>query len=134
MKKIWINGTFDVLHHGHFKMLSYASSLGFLCVGIDTDFRVKMLKGEGRPYHNQDERKFNLSNVYGVQKVFLFNSEDELINIIKQYEPDIFVIGSDYKNKRIVGREYAKEIIYFDRLPYSTTEILNGTQTQSKSN
>ena len=44
MKKIWVNGTFDVLHIGHIKLLEYASSLGVVRVGLDTDERVKLKK------------------------------------------------------------------------------------------
>ena len=52
-KKIWTNGCFDILHIGHIKMLQYARSLGDnLIVGIDSDRRVKELKGESRPINN----------------------------------------------------------------------------------
>ena len=45
MKRIFVNGTFDLLHRGHLELLNYAKSLGdFLCVGIDTDDRVKEKK------------------------------------------------------------------------------------------
>jgi cytidyltransferase-like protein len=44
MKKIWVNGTFDVLHIGHIKLLEYASTLGSVRVGIDSDNRVREKK------------------------------------------------------------------------------------------
>jgi cytidyltransferase-like protein len=45
--KVWINGCFDVLHHGHFQLISHAKSLGGkLTIGIDSDRRVKESKGE----------------------------------------------------------------------------------------
>ena len=48
-----------------------------------------------------------------------------LEELIKTYEPDVFVIGSDYKNKPIVGEQYAKSIVYFNRMvEFSTTKIL----------
>lgn len=123
-KTVWINGTFDVLHNGHFKMINYATSLGKLIIGIDSDIRVKELKGSDRPYHNQIERKYNLLSVKGVYDVLIFETEQDLINILKKNTPDYFVIGSDYKGKRIIGAEYAKEIVYFDRINFSTTQIL----------
>ena len=126
MKKVWINGCFDVLHHAHFKMIEHASTFGdLLVVGIDSDKRVKKLKGDGRPFHNENERKYNLEQIKGVSKVVIFDSSIALEEMIKSYQPDVFVIGSDYKNKPIVGEQYAKSIVYFNRMEnFSTTKIL----------
>jgi D-beta-D-heptose 7-phosphate kinase/D-beta-D-heptose 1-phosphate adenosyltransferase len=121
-----MNGCFDILHHGHFRMIEYATSLGTLVIGVDTDERIKKMKGMNRPYHTLQQRIFNLLSIKGVYTVVSFNSDDELIKQIQSIEPDIFVIGSDYKDKPIIGSEYVKEIRYFDRLNnFSTTDILN---------
>jgi D-beta-D-heptose 7-phosphate kinase/D-beta-D-heptose 1-phosphate adenosyltransferase len=126
MKKVWMNGCFDVLHHAHFKMIEYASTFGdLLVIGIDSDKRVKQLKGEDRPFHNEEERKYNLERIKGVSKVVIFNSEEALRELIKSYEPDIFVIGSDYMDKPIIGGNYSKSIVFFNRMEdFSTTKIL----------
>jgi D-beta-D-heptose 7-phosphate kinase/D-beta-D-heptose 1-phosphate adenosyltransferase len=126
MKKVWMNGCFDVLHHAHFKMIEYASTFGdLLVIGIDSDKRVKQLKGEDRPFHTEEERKYNLERIKGVSKVVIFNSEEALRELIKSYEPDIFVIGSDYMDKPIIGGNYSKSIVFFNRMEdFSTTKIL----------
>ena len=50
MKVVWVNGTFDVMHIGHIKLLEFAKGLGdVLVVGIDRDHRVTELKGSPRP-------------------------------------------------------------------------------------
>lgn len=125
--KIWINGCFDILHHGHFRMIEYAASLGNkLIIGIDTDERVKRMKGNLRPFHNTAERLFNLKSIKGVDDVYVFDTDDDLAKLIQSYKPDIFVIGSDYKDKPIIGKEHTKEIRYFDRIEeFSTTKILD---------
>jgi D-beta-D-heptose 7-phosphate kinase/D-beta-D-heptose 1-phosphate adenosyltransferase len=54
-----------------------------------------------------------------------FDSDFELTESIKRYNPDYIVIGSDYKNKNVIGSEYCKEIIFFNKIEgYSTTKIL----------
>jgi D-beta-D-heptose 7-phosphate kinase/D-beta-D-heptose 1-phosphate adenosyltransferase len=123
--RIWMNGCFDILHYGHFRMIEYAASLGTLVIGLDTDNRIKQMKGEDRPYHTLEQRAFNLRSINGVYTVVSFDSDEELIRQIQLFEPDIFVIGSDYKDKPIIGSEYVKEIRYFDRIDgFSTTKIL----------
>jgi D-beta-D-heptose 7-phosphate kinase/D-beta-D-heptose 1-phosphate adenosyltransferase len=126
MKTIWINGCFDVLHYGHFKLIEYAKSFnGKLIIGIDSDSRVRKLKGEDRPFHNQQQREFNLMQIKGVDYVVVFNTEDELRNQLKIYKPDVFVIGDEYMYKPIIGGEHAKEIKFFPKLEeFSTTKIL----------
>ena len=47
MKTIWTNGCFDILHRGHIELFKYASLLGDeLVVGVDTDEKVRLDKGE----------------------------------------------------------------------------------------
>lgn len=126
MNKVWMNGCFDVLHHAHFKMIEFASTFGELVViGIDSDRRVKELKGNDRPFHSEEERKYNLERIKGVSKVIIFDSEILLDAAIKTFKPDVFVIGSDYKDKKIIGSEHSKSMVYFNRMEdFSTTKIL----------
>lgn len=126
MKKIFINGTFDVLHPGHISLFKEAKSKGdFLHVAIDSDERVSELKGKERPFNNQENRKYILENIKYIDKVSIFHSDNELKILIKEYEPDIMMVGSDWKGKNIIGSEYAKQLIFFDRdSRYSTTKIL----------
>jgi D-beta-D-heptose 7-phosphate kinase/D-beta-D-heptose 1-phosphate adenosyltransferase len=126
MTKVIVNGTFDILHRGHLELLEYAMSCGsYLLVAIDTDRRVKELKGESRPINNQYDRKFHLEMLKPVNEVRLFDSKEELIQIIQDYQPDIMVKGSDYKGRSVVGSTYVPEVIYYERLgAYSTTNTI----------
>jgi D-beta-D-heptose 7-phosphate kinase/D-beta-D-heptose 1-phosphate adenosyltransferase len=124
--KIIVNGTFDVLHKGHIVLLEYAKSLGTsLLVCIDSDRRVKELKGNTRPINNQYDRAYMLTALKSVDLVWVFDSDQELIDQIKLFNPDVMVKGSDYRNKPIVGSEFCKEIIFVDLVDgYSTTNII----------
>jgi len=79
MKKVWINGCFDVLHYGHFKLIDYAKSFGDLMIGIDSDERIRKMKGDGRPFHTEGQRVFNLLQIEGVDKIVVFDSDDSLM-------------------------------------------------------
>jgi cytidyltransferase-like protein len=124
--KVWVNGTFDVLHIGHLKLLEFASSFGELIVGIDTDKRVKELKSPDRPFNTTEDRKYFLESLKFVKEVVVFDSRQELIDLVKEHQPDYMVIGDDYKDQIVYGSEHAKQLIFFEKLPeYSTTKILN---------
>jgi D-beta-D-heptose 7-phosphate kinase/D-beta-D-heptose 1-phosphate adenosyltransferase len=124
--KIIVNGTFDVLHKGHIVLLEYAKSLGTtLLVCIDSDRRVKELKGNTRPINNQYDRTYMLTALKSVDLVWVFDSNQELIDQIKSFNPDVMVKGSDYRNKPIVGSDYCKEIRFVELVDgYSTTNII----------
>ena len=121
MKKVVVNGTFDIIHPGHLALLNYAKSLGdVLIVAIDSDSRVRELKGPQRPINPQDERKLLLENLRAVDQVVIFNSSSELVDIVKKCA--IMVKGSDYKGKSVIGEANCQEVIYYDRTEHSTTK------------
>lgn len=125
-RRIIVNGTFDILHRGHIEMLNYARSLGdYLLVCIDSDKRVKELKGESRPINRQEDRKFHLDNLKSVDAVWLFDTAEELEHICKLYKPHVMVKGSDYQGKTIVGSQHCDTIVFYDLVRgYSTSKII----------
>lgn len=124
MTKVVVNGTFDILHLGHIRLLEYARSIpqSYVYVLIDSDRRVKELKGPSRPIHSEYERASFLFALKAVDRVDIFDSDEELKKYLRDYVPDVMVKGSDYKDKPIIGSEYCKQIRFYDRLEkYSTT-------------
>jgi bifunctional ADP-heptose synthase (sugar kinase/adenylyltransferase) len=57
-----------------------------------------------------------MENIKAVDKVKIFDSDEELIHIIRDYNPAIMVVGGDWRLKTIIGGEYAGEIQFFDRV------------------
>ena len=129
MKKVWVNGTFDLLHPGHIKLLEFAKSQGdYLAVGLDTDERIAEMKGKDRPVHTLEHRVFAIRSIKYVDEVFTFSSDDELRDIMSAYKPNIHVIGSDYVGKKfkIIGLGIPDDIVFFDRVwDYSSSRIIN---------
>lgn len=126
MTTVFVNGTFDLLHRAHLEMLNYAKSFGdYLIVAIDTDARVKEKKGQTRPIYNQDDRAFFLKNLKSVDQVETFSSDQELENLVERFSPDVMMVGSDWKGKTVIGSQYAKQLIFFDRIEnYATTNTI----------
>ncbi len=123
MKKVFTNGCFDVLHRGHFELLKYCKSLGYVIVGLNSDTSVKSLKGETRPVFSQQDREFMLRSCRYVDEVYVFD-EDTPYSLIKQTRPDIIVKGGDYTIDTVVGHDLCEVKIYKYIDGYSTTKTL----------
>jgi D-beta-D-heptose 7-phosphate kinase/D-beta-D-heptose 1-phosphate adenosyltransferase len=123
MIKVFVNGTFDILHLGHTSLLNYAKTLGDeLSVGIDSNSRVRKLKGTTRPINDERERAEMLINLKAVDKVYIFDTDEELVKLVGEH--DIMVKGSDYKDKTVIGKEVCKELVFYN--------VLNGYSTTNK--
>ena len=134
MTKIWTNGCFDVLHRGHIELFKFAKSLGdYLVVGLDSDEKIKRDKGNGRPFNNYEDRREILLSIKYIDEVWYFDTRDKLVESIKKYQPDILVMGSDWKGREVVGDDIVDDVRFFDRVGnYSTTEILQSEKTLPK--
>lgn len=127
MRRAFVNGVFDVLHPGHLSLLKYArAQADWLCVGIDSDRRVRERKGTDRPLNTQQDRAIMLSSLRCVDEVKIFDSDQELEELVKWAQPHIMVVGSDYRNRPVIGSRHAKKLEYYERIPeYSSTAIID---------
>lgn len=125
---IFVNGTFDLLHVGHIELLRFAKNLGgFLIVAIDSDDRVRELKGPQRPINNQQDRECMLRALKYVDNVHVFSTSKGLNDFIYGLSlvgDVIMVKGSDYKNVVSIGQEHCKEIYYVERTGHSSTKTI----------
>ncbi len=84
-------------------------------VAIDTDRRIEYNKGKGRPFNNLVIRKHLMSRLKPVDEVAVFDTDDDLVRIIKKYQPDVMVKGSDWKGNKIIGEDNCKDVIFYER-------------------
>ena len=118
------------MHRGHIELFKYAKSLGdWLVVGVDTDERIGASKGAGRPFNNIEDRTAMLKAIKYIDEVVSFDIDCELETQILTSGAEIMVVGSDYKDKEVIGYRHVKKIVFFDRIgDHSTTKILAGPQ------
>jgi len=126
---IFTNGCFDILHRGHIELFKYCKSIGdILIVGIDTDEKIKLDKGMSRPFNTLKDRIFLLNSIKYIDKIYSFNSCNDLENLVESIMPHVLVKGSDWRGKTVVGSRHAGEVVYFERIEnYSTTKILENS-------
>lgn len=130
-KIVFTNGCFDILHLGHVKYLEEAKNFGdILIVGVNSDESVRRLKGSTRPINPEFDRAYILSSLDMVDYVVIFE-EDTPYNLIKIVEPDILVKGGDYRGKKVVGSDIAKEVRLVDFVDgKSTTSIIERAKSK----
>lgn len=93
---VTLNGTFDILHQGHEKILSEAKAEGdILIVALNADASVKKNKGSSRPFNDEKSRLRMMASFPYVDYVTLF-SESTPLEFLKIVQPDVHVNGSDY--------------------------------------
>ena len=123
---VFTNGCFDILHAGHVRMLQFARSLGTkLIVGVDSDNRVSVHKGNSRPVNNAEDRVEVLRALECVDNVHVFGTDEELEELIKKNKTQILVVGADWKGRRVIGEQLVDELVFFPRIErLSTTNII----------
>jgi glycerol-3-phosphate cytidylyltransferase len=117
-------GTFDLLHHGHVRLLRRAKALGdFLVVAVSTD---EFNEGKGKKaYYDYETRKEIVEAIRYVDMVIPEYSWDQKIDDVKRYDIDIVVMGDDWADSDRF--DYLKDYCQLVFLPrtegVSTTDI-----------
>ena len=114
---VWTNGTFDILHPGHIELFKVARSLGDkVIVATDTDAKIKKDKGAHKPVNDLCYRVAMLEAGKYIDVVLTFNTRQELEDLIQLYQPDILLLGDDWRDGEVVGWEHAVETRFFPRV------------------
>ena len=124
------NGVFDILHKGHIELLKFSKMQGTkLIVAIDSDRRVKELKGNDRPINNQEDRRRILETNRYVDEVVIFDSVEELQGFYDTLSPDVIVKGSEWTADEVRERDNIPENVQIKVYPlvgdYSTTNTMH---------
>lgn len=133
-KTTLVTGVFDVIHEEHIGFLEAAKEIGgVLLVGIESDKRVRSLKGEGRPVHSQTVRKKNIELLGIADKVFVlpekFSSSEEHLQLLQVLRPTILAVSESTphlrEKRKLLKQIGGKVVIVRKHNPaVSTTKIL----------
>ena len=120
-----VAGNFDVIHPGYLKLFEDAKdkACNVLIVALQGDPTIER-PHKCMPVQTVEERKYILESIKYVDKVIHYNTEKELLEIVKKHDHDVRIIGSDYKGVNFTGKAHEKEIYYHDRShEYSLTDL-----------
>ncbi len=111
-------GVFDLFHAGHVLMLKECKEhCDYLIVALNKAENIDYSVNPGKqpPIYSFEERKLIIESCKYVDEVMEYNSEEELIDILKSKKIDIRFLGEDYKGKKITGEGLVPEIYYTNR-------------------
>jgi len=129
--------TFDLLHAGHILMLEEAKQYcDYLMVGLQTDPTIDRPDTKNKPAQSIIERHIQLSAVKFVDEIVIYETEKDLLDILKIYPINVRFVGEEYLNKNFTGKDYCLdnniEIIYNNRKhDFSTTELRKRTSIKN---
>ena len=116
---------FDLLHAGHILMLKDSKEqCDKLIVGLQTDPSIDRPLTKNKPIQSLRERKIQLEAVRYVDDIFVYETESDLVDLLKLVKPDVRILGSDYKDKSFTGDDLNIPIYYHERdHDYSSSDL-----------
>ena len=128
-------GCFDLLHAGHATMLAEAKQhCDYLTVALQDDPSVDR-EEKNKPIQSIFERQLQLSAVRFVDDIVIYNTERDLLDVLKSLPIDVRIIGSDYIDKEFTGKQYCVDneidIVYNSRdHSFSTSDLRKRVQSR----
>lgn len=111
-------GVFDLFHAGHVLMLQECKEhCDYLIVALNRAENIseKINPNKKKPIFTIEERVLIMDSCKYVDEVLTYNSEEELLEILKNKKIDTRFLGDDYKGKSITGADLNIEIYYTNR-------------------
>ena len=116
MRKGIIAGNFDVIHPGYVRFFKDAkeNACDWLVVALHVDPTIER-PSKAKPILSAEERTEILMALRYVDEVLYYNTEAELIELLRGIAGHVRVIGSDYEGKDFTGKSLASDIYYHNR-------------------
>tara|TARA_Y100001973_G_C5137174_1_gene300954 strand:- start:31 stop:465 length:435 start_codon:yes stop_codon:yes gene_type:complete len=117
-------GSFDLLHAGHILMLEEAKrQCDHLIVGLQSDPSIDR-PDKNKPIQSVEERKIVLRGIKWVDEVRVYDTEEDLYEMLILISPEVRVLGADWKGKEYTGHELGMNVYFNSRgHSWSTREL-----------
>lgn len=97
--------TFDLLHAGHIAMLAEARNhCDYLIAGLQTDPTIDRPDTKNKPVQSIVERQIQLASCRFVDEVVVYQTEQDLIDLLLILPIDVRILGVEYKDKDFTGK------------------------------
>jgi glycerol-3-phosphate cytidylyltransferase len=95
-----------MLHAGHIAMLSEAKNhCDYLICGLQTDPTIDRPDTKNHPVQSIVERQIQLSACRYVDEVVVYQTEEDLIDLLLILPVDVRILGVEYCDQEFTGRE-----------------------------
>lgn len=113
-----VQGSWDLFHLGHLKYIKKAKSLcDFLVIGMDSDEKIRVRKGPGRPIIPEEERYEFIKKLNIAQGIVIKQLNEPKWGLIKELRPDfLIVIKENYTDEQLEKlKEFVGKVIVLPR-------------------
>ena len=118
---------FDLLHAGHVVMLQEAKAMcDYLICCLQVDPTLDRPDTKNKPVQSVFERYLQLSACKYVDEIIPYASEKELEDILLTINPDIRIIGEEYRDKDFTGKNLSPIFYNKRRHSFSTSDLRKG--------
>ena len=117
-------GSFDLCHYGHALMFEECKQYcDYLIVGVQSDPSIDRPE-KNSPIQSHKERLGIVSSIKFVDEVKSYDTESDLIKVLKEVNPDVRILGADHQGTEFTGHELPIKCIFNSRdHGYSTSEL-----------
>jgi len=118
-------GSFDLCHYGHVLMFEECKQYcDYLIVGVQSDPSIDRPE-KNSPIQSHEERLGLVNSIKFVDEVKSYNTESDLVDMLKEVNPDIRILGADHEGTKFTGYELSSIKTVFNSRDhgYSTSEL-----------
>ena len=114
-------GSFDLCHYGHALMFEECKEYcDYLIVGVQSDPSIDRPE-KNSPIQSHKERLGIVSSIKFVDEVKPYDTESDLIKVLKEVNPDVRILGADHEGTEFTGHEMNIKCVFNFNNPASKT-------------